>query len=776
MRQVVVAVVKELESFPVPITTTDDNNATAADAAQAQQQRVAISQSSSPSPSLNQKLIRTFSLSLHGVTVELCSLGASILRFLVPSGEMVTTTTTTDRDDDDDKGHDDIVLGYSSPLDMWIQQNPNFFSVVVGRVANRIAKGEFRLIAPPQEDGPVYKLEINNGPNHLHGGKQGFSHCIWDAEIVNDDSSSSSSASPAVRFSLLSQDGDQGYPGSVRISATYSLRRSTDNNNNNNNNNSCSSSNSNSNQSVKLCLDMQATLLGDKPTPINMAQHSYFNLSRHDDPVGILDHRLHMPNCLAYTPLDEMSIPTRQVRPVAQDRAMNWCSQSRLLRVALVEYGVAHCGLSPEQAMANTKRSRITPYTATGPDGKSLPYGFDHNYVVTTPVENAGLVTVAVLEHTPSKRRLTVRSNAPGVQLYSGNFLDGTTRGKNGTSYGQWQGLCLETQHFPNSISVDSEMHAEFAKGACRILTPTDSQYHHSVEYILDYNVQQQSLLDHECNDVHSSSKKNNESIGSIEQFRGSDSNGRIYTSVQEMWREQGVVAAESSSSLGGRESWYKRAAKHYEENCEATLDGVLGGFANISDIDLAGSRKFMRDLQVLRPSLTLSSGMACECGAGIGRVSKGLLLPMGVARSDLVESSSRLLHAAPEYLGDELAAKCRFFCVGLQDWEPKQSSYCIIWIQWVLCYLTDEDAVAFLQRCGDALVDGGVIVLKENTCTDEDFVLDADDASVTRSVRYWKNLCTQAGLQIVYEKMQDDFPDAVFPVPMIALEKRKRP
>jgi protein N-terminal methyltransferase len=164
--------------------------------------------------------------------------------------------------------------------------------------------------------------------------------------------------------------------------------------------------------------------------------------------------------------------------------------------------------------------------------------------------------------------------------------------------------------------------------------------------------------------------------------------------------------------------------------------------------------------------------GAACECGAGIGRVSRGLLLPLGVPRCDLVESSEKLLSQAPAFIGDPESSRCRFLCQGLQEWTPLPNTYSIIWIQWVLCYLTDDDIVAFLKRCGKALIAHGVIVLKENTCEGgETFVLDKDDASVTRSLPYWLQLIEDSGLRLIQQEMQRNFPEELFPVPMLALE-----
>ena len=251
------------------------------------------------------------------------------------------------------------------------------------------------------------------------------------------------------------------------------------------------------------------------------------------------------------------------------------------------------------------------------------------------------------------------------------------------------------------------------------------------------------------------------------ESVHGSDSEGRSYATIGDMWNAEGIREGAPNSS------WYQRAADYYEDNCPASVDGVLGGFASISELDLEGSRNFLQSIQKERPSLEWSAGAGCECGAGIGRVTKGLLLPLGVKRCDLVESSSRLLSEAPKYIGEPGANLCRYYCTGLQNWIPPKHNYTIIWIQWVFCYLTDEDCVAFLKRCGEGLVPGGIICLKENTCDGEAFVLDNEDASVTRSVPYLLKLVGKAGLRVVAQQTQDNFPDEIYPVPMIALDAR---
>jgi protein N-terminal methyltransferase len=521
------------------------------------------------------------------------------------------------------------------------------------------------------------------------------------------------------------------------VTVTYSLQSSKDG------------------RGVKLCLEMNASLQGATPTPINLAQHSYFNLSRHDDPVGILDHKLTL-NADAYTPVDNVSIPTREVRSLNDDSVMDW-REGRSFREALVDYGVAKACLTRQQAEEATSVSRsVTDVakSASNSDTPDAPYGYDHNYVVRPDNDESGLRVVGTLEHPSSGRRLTVRTDAPGVQLYTANYLDGVSVPpnvcKNSAIYGQWQGVCLETQHYPDSCFSDDD---DFSAGKCIILRPEEPHYTHRVEYDLQYTSGADEV---------ESSDSSVEAAVEIEYFRGSDSEGRQYASVEEMWEAQG-------DAVEG--SWYDRAAEYYEENCPANLDGVLGGYGNITDLDLEGSQRFISELESLNPSFQWSSGAAAECGAGIGRVTKGLLLSLGVTRCDLVESSARLIAAAPEYLGDG-AGKCRFFCTGLQEWTPSVGAYSMIWIQWVFCYLTDDDAVAFLRRCSEGLVEGGVIVLKENTCDrNDDFVVDVDDASVCRSVPYLIQLAEKAGLRVRLQIMQDDFPDEIYPVPMLALE-----
>jgi galactose mutarotase-like enzyme len=671
--------------------------------------------------------VRIFEISLNDVRVELCSLGASITRIRIRSNHSGPNS------------YDDVVLGFDSIYEMYGTQNPAYFGVCTGRVTNRIKHGRFRT----QRNGKEYAVAINDEPNHLHGGHCGLSRKNWQVDLNDQD------APKRVHFFYISDDGDQGYPGKVKVSAIYSMQPTP-----------CD-------QSVKLCLTLTAELLDDTPSPINLTQHSYFNLAGHDSKNGILDHTLRL-NCFAYTPMDEFSIPTRDINLLTPDCTMDW-RKKRSIRQGLTDYGTKNVGRTLEQIQTELQRETPLPTDLK-------PYGFDHNYIVSTSPNSVNeLSLVAVLQH--ANRRLTIRSTQPGVQLYTANYLDGSVPAQmkgsiesSQTKYHRWQGICLETQHFPDSILVENDAHLEFARGQCPILTPTSRHYRHSIEYTFE------NYITDTCDVI------------STEGFQGTDSDGIHYSSVEEMWSAQGWLASSSSS-------WYERAASYYDENCPTTIDGVLGGFASITELDIQGSVEFIQDLELIRPEITnwtmkahknpamSSNGQkrrACECGAGIGRVSNGILLKLGgIEQCDLIESSATLLDAAPDYLGNTVAAKCRFFCTGLQDWQPSPNTYSIIWIQWVLSYLTDDDIIRFFRRCGESLVDDGLIILKENMCADGngdderiiDFEVDSNDASVTRSLRYWKYLIHQSGLRIVYEKIQDGFPDEIYPVPMLALD-----
>ena len=260
----------------------------------------------------------------------------------------------------------------------------------------------------------------------------------------------------------------------------------------------------------------------------------------------------------------------------------------------------------------------------------------------------------------------------------------------------------------------------------------------------------------------------------SLDVLCGITTEGQMFGGIREMWTTE-LGSVSSSQNKDGRARWYGQAKDYWEDedNCPSTVDGVLGGFASISDLDLNGSRDFLLKLKEKHPLLHIEGGSCCDCGAGIGRITKGLLLPIGFEKCDLVEVSQRLICAAPNFLGDAYAGKCRYLCVGLQDFEPKPEIYDLVWIQWVIGHLTDIDCVKFLERCSNGLKPGGVICIKDNTCSGEDaFVVDKDDSSLTRSLPYLLHLCSRAGLRVISQTFQDDFPDSIYPVPIIALER----
>jgi len=273
----------------------------------------------------------------------------------------------------------DIVLGFDS-LSGYLKDSP-YFGAIIGRYENRIARGRFTL------DGKTYQLPINNAPNSLHGGTRGFDKVVWDATTSSDDFG-------LVRLALnhVSPDGDQGYPGTVRVQVTYTL---TDSN--------------------ALAVTYRATT--DKATPINLSQHSYFNLTG-DAQRDILGHVLTL-NADRYTPVDTTLIPTGEIASVA-GTPFDFRSATAI---------GARIDASDEQI----RRGR----------------GYDHNFVLTRT--DSVLVPAAHVLEPTSGRTMDVYTEQPGVQFYTGNFLDGTIHGKSGRVYGRRFAFCLETQHYPDS-------------------------------------------------------------------------------------------------------------------------------------------------------------------------------------------------------------------------------------------------------------------------------------------------------------------------------------
>ncbi len=300
----------------------------------------------------------------NGMAVEVMDHGATVTRVVVP--------------DRDGRGVD-VVLGFDTAEEY--PEKSQYFGCTVGRVGNRIAEGVFSL------DGETYTLATNNGPNHLHGGAVGFDKRRWNADPIV------TSKGPGVRFTLVSPDGEEGYPGRVEAEAIYIL---TDRN--------------------ELEVEMSATT--DAPTPINIVHHTYWNLGGHDS-GPILDEILAI-RADRYTPVDGTFIPTGDLAPVA-GTAVDFRTPKRIGR---------DIGAYPEEG--------------------ENPGGYDHNFCLNG---DAGTMREVVrLEDARTGIVMTIATDQPGIQFYTGNFLNGMI-GKGGAIYEKFGGLCLETQAFPDSIN-----------------------------------------------------------------------------------------------------------------------------------------------------------------------------------------------------------------------------------------------------------------------------------------------------------------------------------
>ena len=318
-----------------------------------------------------------FGTTSAGESVELFTMTnpAGIEVRAITYGGIITSLKTPDRDGD----LDDIVLGFDS-LEPYDAGSP-YFGSIIGRYGNRIARGRFTL------DGETFALATNNGANHLHGGDVGFDRVVWAGEPFERDDA------VGVVFTHTSPDGEEGYPGTLEVRVTYTL---TD--------------------AGELVFDYHATT--DRATPVNLTQHSYFNLAgtAADD---ILGHQLTI-DAGRYTPVDTTLIPTGELAPLD---------------------GTPFDFRAPTAIGARIDDDH--PQLAAG-------LGYDHNYVLDRTAD-AGLHRAALVHEPVTGRTLEIRTEEPGIQFYSGNFLDGTITGKGGRVYGHRSGFCLETQHFPDS-------------------------------------------------------------------------------------------------------------------------------------------------------------------------------------------------------------------------------------------------------------------------------------------------------------------------------------
>ena len=296
----------------------------------------------------------------HGLQAKLITYGATLTELYVPdrNGKL-----------------DDVVLGFDN-LEQYLGEHP-YFGATVGRVANRIAKGKFTL------EGQDYSLAINNAPNSLHGGIKGFNRVVWQAEpgLKSDGA--------GVKFTYISRDGEEGYPGNLTATVVYTL---TDRN--------------------ELRIEYTATT--DKTTLINLTHHGYFNLAGSGD---ILGHEM-MLAARRYTPVDDTLIPTGELAPVK--------------------------GTPMDFTKPRPIGSRIGELT-------NKPSGYDHNYVLNSGGGKPTLLALRVREPRTG-RTMELYTTEPGIQFYTGNFLDGTLKGKRGVVYQKHAAFCVEADHFPDAI------------------------------------------------------------------------------------------------------------------------------------------------------------------------------------------------------------------------------------------------------------------------------------------------------------------------------------
>ncbi len=315
----------------------------------------------------------------HGVAATLISYGATIQSVMLP----------------DRAGHAaDVALGYAT-IEEYLAK-PQYFGATVGRFANRIARGRFTL------DGASYQVPVNNGPNSLHGGTVGFDKVLWTVTDVK----SGPTASVTLRY--VSRDGDQGYPGTMTVDATYSL-----------------------DERDQLTIDYRATT--DKPTIANITNHAYWNLAGEGSATGAMGHLVTIP-AETFLPTDAGAIPTGERRPVAG---------------TVFDFRTPH---------AVGERVRETD--------QQIVYGrgYDHNWIVGTAV-TPDLHLMAHVVEPVSGRGFELLSNQPGLQFYSGNFLDATSHGKAGKLYREGDAIVMEPQIFPDTPNQPAFGSARLAPG-----------------------------------------------------------------------------------------------------------------------------------------------------------------------------------------------------------------------------------------------------------------------------------------------------------------------
>jgi aldose 1-epimerase len=315
-----------------------------------------------------------FGKTREGMSVDLFVLtnAKGAVAKIMTYGAIITELHVPDRDGKSD----DVELGFDN-LEQYLAGHP-CFGATIGRVTNRIGKARFTL------DGKEYQLVANSGPNSIHGGKKGFDKVVWKGEPAE------SQEGPAVKMTYLSADGEEGYPGNLSVAVVFTLTNEN-------------------------ALKLEYTATTDKPTPVNLTNHSYFNLAGAKSGSDVLEHEL-MLAADKYTPTDDQLIPTGEIAEVK---------------------GTPLDFTRPEKIGARIKDITIG--------------GYDHNYVL-----NSGGKTLALgarVYEPKSGRVMEMWTTEPGVQLFTANFFNGKIKGKGGVAYPKYGGFCLETQHFPDSVN-----------------------------------------------------------------------------------------------------------------------------------------------------------------------------------------------------------------------------------------------------------------------------------------------------------------------------------
>lgn len=311
--------------------------------------------------------VERYTLSNRGMTVRILTYGGIIQSLEVPNGR---------------KDPVNVVLGFADLQGYLDNNNPGpYFGALIGRYGNRIANGQFEL------DGTTYQLPINNDPNSLHGGFNGFDTKVWTATPIQNN------GTVGLQLNYLSPDGEEGYPGNLDVQVTYTLTRDQK-------------------------LEIHYTATTDAPTVVNLTNHTYWNLQG-EGTSSILDHELTL-RASGYTPVDSTLIPTGEIADVS--------------------------GTPMDFRSATAIGERIRePF-----EQLLFGQGYDHNWVLDRP-DDGSLQLAAKLRDPDSGRTLKMWTTEPGIQFYSGNFLDATLVGTGGHVYRQSDGLALETQHFPDS-------------------------------------------------------------------------------------------------------------------------------------------------------------------------------------------------------------------------------------------------------------------------------------------------------------------------------------